>query len=209
VTTPATSVCLDDTLTIDATGRLRMAPWAVPRLVADVRGDSGGDGPLLRETALPGKLLIEARAAWRNNTPVDHMMLIRVTRRYRTWITSNPNAIQFRDRWTTGIDTEPGEPFTTGLFNGQTGSAGDIGTNTVAEPNPGKFWHMWGTTSADEWVGPLEPGQQLKVWYRAYVWTPPPFSDNANKNAPEHRADAGWSRIQLIGFPTQGTVVHG
>jgi hypothetical protein len=41
------------------------------------------------------------------------------------------------------------------------------------------------------------------------VWTPPPWSSNANKNAPEHQAAANYTRIQLLAFPQQGDVVVG
>jgi hypothetical protein len=142
-------------------------------------------------------------------------MRVLITRRWKRWVVSNPNAVQFRDRWATAItpkDTAtvlPEEPSTAGILNGQTGAAGDIGTNTVAEPTPGKFWHWWGTNSTEEWIGPLGPGETLRVWYRAYVWTPPPFSDNANKNAPAHEAEAGYARVQLQAFPEQGKAVRG
>jgi hypothetical protein len=45
--------------------------------------------------------------------------------------------------------------------------------------------------------------------YRCYVWTPPPWSDNANKNSPKHEAAARWARIQMIAFPQQGRLVTG
>lgn len=194
---------------ITGDGVLRLAPWSVPRLVIDVRADSGGDGPLGQETALPGRLLIEAIASWRNDTPVDHTAMIQITRRYKKWITTNPNAVQFRDRWTTAIDGPAEPPVTSGIFNGQVGSAVDLSTNTVAEPYPGIFEHWWGTSTADEWIGPVEPGSELNVWYRCYVWTPPPWSDNANASSPVQWAEAGWSRIQMMVFPAPGKLVTG
>ena len=186
--------------------------WAFPRLVADVRAISGGDGKLFPELTLPGKLLINQKAKWRNETPLESMVLIRVTRGPKSWITSNPNAIQFRDRWTYTVDPddiEPTIPVTTGIYNSQVGSALDVGTNSVAEPNPGKQWVWTDVNSSDEWIGPAMPGDFVNVWYRQYVWTPPPFSDNANKNSPQHMAYGGWARIQLIAFPTQGNLVSG
>jgi hypothetical protein len=201
------NVCTDEHIGVDDAGLLRLEPWSVPRLVSDVRSMSAADGKVGPELALPGKLLIEQQTLWTNTTPVDMMMLIRITRSFRTWITSNPNALQFRDRWTHAVDRQPSEPVTTGIFNSQAGSAIDLGTNSVAEPNPGKQWIWTPTHCADEWVGPLEPGQTFRVWYRSYVWTPPPWSDNANKNSPQHEAAAGWARIQLISFPTPGRLV--
>lgn len=206
------NVCIDQNLTTDDAGLLRIQPWAVPRVVADVRALSGADGKVYPEQALPGKLLINQRLGWRNETPLESMVLIRVIRASKRWIVSNPNAIQFRDRWTWTIDpddTTPSVPVTTGIYNSQVGSAMDVGTNSVAEPNPGKQWVWTDANCADEWVGPVLPGDKLNVWYRAYVWTPPPWSDNANKNSPKHEAYAGWTRIQLVSFPQQGTLVSG
>lgn len=203
------NVCLDEHIGVDDAGQLQLEKWSVPRLVADLRAESAGDGSLAATIALPGKLLIQAEVGWTNDTPVDHMLLIRVVRSWRGWLTSNPNAVQFRDRWTWAIDRTPSIPVTTGIFNSQVGSAIDVGTNSVSEPNPGRQWVWTPATMADEWVGPVAPGQRLEVHYRTYVWTPPPFSDNANKNSPQHTAAARYSRVQLVAFPGQGSVVVG
>lgn len=204
------NICTDEHLDVDDAGQLRLHRWSAPRLVVDVKADSGGDGKLLPTVTLPGKLLIDMpEVGWTNDSPVDHMILIRVIRSHRSWIVSNPNAIQVRDRWTWAIDRPPATPVTTGVFNSQTGSAIDLGTNSVSEPNPGKQWVWSGATCSDEWVGPLEPGRRLNIRYRCYVWTPPPWSDNANKNQPQHEAAARWARVQLTAFPTQGKVVVG
>lgn len=210
------TVCVSENLLINADGELCMAPWSVPRNVVDVLATSSGDTTKLLETRTPpGRLLIDKQVKWINTSPVDHQVRITVTRRWRRWVTSNPNAVQFRDRWSSAItpsgsaEVMADEPITTGIFNSQVGSAGDLQTNTVAEPNPGKFWHWWGTNTTDEWIGPLEPGDTLRAWYRCYVWTPPPWSNNANKNAPGHEAQAGWARFQVQVFPEPGKLVTG
>lgn len=206
------NVCVDENLITDDAGLLRLQQWSVPRLVADVRAMSGGDGKLAPEQALPGKLMIDQRVSWRNDTPLESMVLIRVIRASKRWIVSNPNAIQFRDRWTYVIDRDdltPTTPVTTGIYNSQVGSAMDIGTNSVAEPLPGRQWCWAEANCSDEWVGPVPSGERINLWYRCYVWTPPPYSDNANKNSPIHEAYAGWARIQLMAYPQQGTVVTG
>lgn len=206
------NVCVDENLITDTAGMLVLQPWSVPRLVRDVRATSGSDGTLFPQQALPGKLLIDQQLSWRNDSPLDAMVLIRVTRAYKSWVVSNPNAIQFRDRWTYTIDdTEltPSIPVVTGIYNSQVGSAMDVGTNSLAEPNPGVQWVWADANCSDEWVGPVKPNYWLSVWYRSYVWTPPPFSDNANKSTPRHSASAQWSRVQLIAFPQQGELVTG
>ncbi|AYD82032.1 hypothetical protein I5G60_gp37 [Mycobacterium phage Saguaro] len=214
MTSPA--VCISENMVVDADGRLRLAPWSVPRNVADVLATSGADTTkLLATPSLPGRLLIDRQVDWTNDTPIEHHVRVLVTRRWRRWVTSNPNAVQFRDRWSSAITPKgsapvaPAVPVVSGIYNSHAGSAGDIGTNSVAEPLPGKYHHWWGTTTTEEWLGPLEPGDRLAVHYRAYVWTPPPFSDNANKNSPAHEAEAGWARIQLQAFPMQGKLVVG
>ena len=102
VTAPWTgpSVCLDEHIGVDEAGLLRLQPWSVPRLVWDTQTPSIVDGQLKATIALPGKLMIETDApTWVNDSPVDQMVLIRVIRCWKSWLVSNPNAIQFRDRW--------------------------------------------------------------------------------------------------------------
>lgn len=203
------NVCLDENLTTDEAGALRLQPWSVPRVVVDVRALAAGDGKVYPTTAPPGKLLIDRKVSWRNDTPLEQMIRIRVVRASRSIIVSNPNAIQFRDRWTYAVDAEPSVPITIGPVNGQSGASVDLSSNSVAEPNPGVLWTWSPTCSHTEWWGPLEPDQQFNLWYRCYVWTPPPWSDNANKNQPNHDARANWARIQLKAYPEQGTLVSG
>lgn len=206
------NVCVDENLTTDASGLLRIQPYAVPRRVVFAKGTSGADGTLFPEIALPGKMLIEIRTRWMNDTPMPQQMMIRVVRSSKKWITSNPNAIQFRDRWTWTIDRDnltPNIPVTTGVYNSQCGSAADMGTNTVAEPLPGRHWMWTDAVTSDEWVGETQPGEWLNVWYRQYVWTPPPWSDNANKNNPLHEAYAYWAAIELWAYPTRSNLVNG
>lgn len=205
-----TRVAVGENLTLSPDGELQLAPWSVPFVVHDVMVHSTGDGDIIQTIYQPGKLLMDQQLSWRNDTPVDVTMLVRVTRRYKRWITSNPNAVQFRDRYTWGIDADPVDPVTGSISNSQAGSAGDIGTNTVAEPVPGKFWHWWGTSSMDEWIWlPVKVGEIFALWYKCFAWTPPPFADNANKSQPQHVVEAGWSRIQLKAYPQQGKLVFG
>lgn len=201
-------VCVSENLQVDA-GAISLAPWSVPRLVADVVAPSGGDGTLFPQVTLPGKLMIDQKVGWVNDTPLDQMVLLRITRARRDWLVSNPNAIQIRDRWSTALDKTPTVPNVTGTYNSQVGSAIDLGTNTVAEPVTGRQWVSQDAHSADEWVGPVAPGQRLNLWYRCYVWTPPPYSDNANRSNPQHEARVRWTRIQMIAFPQQGNLVAG
>lgn len=206
------NVCVDENIIIDAAGQLRIPPWAVPRVPVDVKALSTVDGTLFPNMTLPGKKFIDQKISWRNTDPLPVMVRILVTRGPKSWITSNPNAIQFRDRWTYTIGTkgiQPTEPLTTSIYNSQTGSAIDCGTNSVAEPNPGKEWVWIPSNEDEEWVGPINPGERLNLWYQCYAWTPPPFSDNANKNKPMHKAYANWVRLAFWTWPDQGNLVIG
>jgi len=205
-------VCIDENLGVDSQGRLSLQPWSVPRLVADeIVNSNDGDGNIVKPlTHPPGKLLMDLKVSWTSDAPIDQQMLIRVQRGPRYWLTSNPNAIQFRDGWRFRINGEPTVPVMTSNINSQCGGAIDIGTNTVAEPSPGRGWFWTDTALEDEWVPRLlGPGETITVWYRCYVWTPPPFSDNANKNSPQHVAKASYARVSLMTFPQQGNLVVG
>jgi hypothetical protein len=211
------NVCVDDNMAVTGNANtpaderlLQMSRWSVPRNVRDVVAVASDDkGKIFPTTRLPGKLLINQRIEWINDSPLPVDLLITLTRNWREILTSAPNAIQFRDRYTRTLDRDPDEPITTAMFNSQSGIALDTGTNSVAEPNPGRLWRWQGTASASEIVWGIEPGQTFKLWYQCYVWTPPMFSDNANKNSPQHNAKAFSSRIQCEAYPTQGSLVMG
>ncbi|QBP31146.1 hypothetical protein SEA_ARGIE_29 [Mycobacterium phage Argie] len=205
------NVCVGENLVTDQSGLLMLQPWAFPRLVRDVRAVSNdGNGSLPATKKLPGKLMVNQQVEWLNDGPLPQDMLVRVIRGPRQIITSNPNAIQFRDRWSYAMDAQPALPQVTGYFNSQTGVAVDLGTNSVAEPVPGKQRTWWPVNCQDEWIPyQIEPGSTFRLWYRCYVWTPPPWADNANKGNPEHRAWANWVRLQLWAHPRQGTIVTG
>ena len=123
------NVCIGENLTTDSAGLLHMQPFAVPRPVRDVKAlANDGDGKVFVTTKLPGKLLINQRLDWRNDTPLEQDILIRIIRGPREQVVSNPNAIQFRDRWSYAVDGTPSVPVTSGYFNSQSGTAFDLGT---------------------------------------------------------------------------------
>lgn len=199
-----TNVCLSPALTTDSQKRLRMQPFAVPRIPTgcDVIARSGADGrvyPIIDQSG--SKLMIDQQMSWYNDTPLDHHVRIIVTRGWRSWVTSNPNSIELVDRWESAVDGLPPMPVPTDNVSSRAGSAIDLATDTVSVPKPGRHWEWTDAASQDEWVGPLEPGETLNLWYQAYFWTPPPWADNANRDAPEHSVRANYTRIQLMVFP--------
>lgn len=202
--------CIDENLTVDDNGHLCFRPWAVPRLVRDVKVNApSATVPKFPQTTMPGFLLIDQKIGWVNDSPLEADVLLSVFRSWKHWVTSNPNVLQFRDRWTWAIDADPEPPVTTGIYNSQAGSGIDLGSNTVAEPMPGMQW-MWanGNTS-DEFVGPVPSGSKLWMHYRMYVWSPPPWSDNANKNSPQHGAGIRFVRMSMTAMASQGKLVTG
>lgn len=205
------NVCIDENLTLTADNQLQLARWSIPRLVIDTMVTSTADGKVTApQPVLPGVKMMDQQVSWKNDSPLPASLRITVTRGTRNWVVSNPNAIQIRDRWTRTINTQPDEPFTTSISNGRTGSAVDLGTNSVAEPNPGRQWLWMGAAESDEWLPQLlQPDDVFRMWYQCYYWTPPPWSDNANKNSPQHEVYSRYTRIMAWAFPQQGTLVKG
>lgn len=106
-------------------------------------------------------------------------------------------------------DAKDEGPVVTTQHNGRVGAGLDLQTNTVGEPLPGVLWTWEDTNCVEEWLPrELQPGQQVNVWYQAYVWTPPPWSNNANKNSPRHEARANWVRVILWAYPVPGEGVR-
>lgn len=205
-----TNVCVDENLGVTTEGTLYLQPHSVPRPVIDEISRSSSDGPIQAEIPLPGRQLLNLQASWRNDTPLPQALVVNLTRGPRKWVVSQPNAIEFRDRYTIAVDDQPSVPICTTTFNSKCGSAIDLGTNSVAEPKPGKQW-MWTPVSTVSELQPrlLQPGETFRIWYRCIVWTPDPWSDNANKNSPYHWAGANYARIEVEALPQQGSLVTG
>ncbi len=201
-------VCVSRNMKITG-GVLGIEKWSVPRHVADQTFNSVGDGTLASTQTLPGKLLISGSVSWTSDSPLPSMVLLRINRAYRDFVTSNPNVVQFRDRWTTKIGLGPQTPADadpSSVLNSQMGGGIDIGTTTGAVPFDGKLYRFTDAHITEDWLS-VPAGQTVAVNYRCYVWTPPPFSDNANNNSPQHEARARFTRLQLIAFPVQDSAV--
>lgn len=201
-------VCVSRNLSITA-GVLGIEPFSVPVVALDATYNSTGDGTYTTAfTVLPGKLMIDSGVqSWTNSTPLPVQMLVRIQRARRDWWTSNPNAVQVRDRYTYTLNGDtPRTPDTSSTYHGQSGSAGDVGTDSSAQPYPAVFYEYEDGTILEDWIT-VPAGAVFKIWYRAYMWTPPPFSNNANGGSPTQSMNIYNTRIILMAFPTQDTAV--
>lgn len=203
-------VCITQNTEIDA-GVLSIAPWSVPTIVHDTTYNSVGDGTYVALTTQPGKLMIDSGViSWTNTAPLERMVLLRIQRAYRNWVVSSPNAVQIRDRYTFAIGgANPRDPDTSSTYHGISGGSLDSGIAPNGSTLGGKIWDWEDGTLLEDWLGPVPPGQDLRVHYRCNLWTPPPWSDNANAGSPEHSASVRSSRIVLMAFPTRDTEVTG
>lgn len=200
--------CITRNTNIDG-GILSIEPWSTPRHVFDTTFNSVGDGAVTQQTTLPGKLMIDSGIqTWTNTSPLDARILVRIQRAYRDFHTSNPNYIQIRDRYTYAIGgADPRVPDPSSTYHGATGGAMDLATFPDGTPFAGQLWNYEDPSLLEDWLGPVPPGADFKIWYQCYLWTPPPWSNNANNNSPLHDANVRNTRIQLMAFPTQDTAV--
>lgn len=203
-------VCVTQNTEITA-GVLSIAPWSVPRIVHDTTYNSVGDGAFTALTTLPGKLMIDSGIiSWTNTAPLEAMVLLRIQRAYRNWVVSSPNAVQIRDRYTYAIGgADPRDPDTSSTYHGISGGSLDSGINYNGATIGGKYWDWEDGTLLEDWLGPVPAGAELRLWYRCNLWTPPPWSNNANAGSPEHSASVRSSRVLLMAFPTRDTEVTG
>lgn len=203
------SVCVSRNLDI-AGGELGVEPWSLPRIVHDQTYASVGDGSFGQLVTLPGKLMIDTGViSWVSDSPLPAQLLLRVQRGRRMLHVSNPNAAQVRDRWTYTLNgSTPRVPDVSSTYNGQSGTAIDLGAGTAAMPLIGQYWVYEDAAITEEWVPQQLPaGETFKVWYRCNLWTPPPWSNNANNGSPVHEASVTDVRIQVIAFPTFDSAV--
>lgn len=201
-------VCVSRNLSITA-GVLGIEPFSVPVVALDATYNSTGDGTYtVPQTVLPGRLMIDSAVqSWTNSTPLDVNMLVRIQRARRDWWTSNPNAVQVRDRYTYTINGDtPRTPDTSSTYHGQSGSAGDVGTDSAALPYQALYYEYEDGTLLEDWIN-VPAGATFKIWYRCYMWTPPPWSNNANAGSPSQSLNIYNTRIVLMAFPTQDKLV--
>lgn len=202
-------ICTSQNLDI-STGELGIQPWSVPRHVYDQSFTSVGNGVYGAHTNLPGKLMIDSGVqSWTNTAPLPAQILFRLHRGSRRFIVSSPNVVQVRDRFTTAIDVTPRVPDTSNQYQGAAGGGVDMSTTTAAKPYAGVLYAWDDAMITEDWFGPIPPGGVFRFHYRATLWTPPPWSNNANDNLPIHECDLDPVRIQLIAFPTQDMDVMG
>ncbi|MEU1550193.1 hypothetical protein [Nocardia sp. NPDC005745] len=195
-------VCTSRNMSIVA-GKLGIAKWSAPRMVGQVSATSTGDGAITGAglTTQPGRLMVNAQIAWISDSPLPSQMRLQVIRPYRTIICSNPNAIQIWDSWNYGIDEAARVPDTYNLVNSLCTLGVDVGTDNVSQPYYGRIHQDYPATSTEEWYE-LPAGSTLNIHYRCYVWTPPPWSNNASANSPLHEAYSRGVKLRLWAFPT-------
>lgn len=202
------SVCVSQNLGIGG-GLLAVTPWSLPRHVHDVTYNSVGDGTFSQQTTLPGKLMIDSGIiSWTSDSPLPCRVLLRIQRATRDLLVSNPNAAQIRDRYTVAIGgADPRVPDVSSTYQGATGASLDLSANYLGDPYIGRYWVYEDAAIIEDWSPLIQPGEVIKMWYRCNLWTPPPWSNNANHGDPQHSATVRHTRIQLIAFPEQDTAV--
>ncbi|RJO72967.1 hypothetical protein D5S18_22075 [Nocardia panacis] len=201
-------VCVDRNLRI-AGGQLGIEKWAAVRLVAETTAVSTGDGAITGNglTSQPGRQMIDAALSWKSDSPLRLMMRLQVIRAYRTIICSNPNAVQIWDSWTAAVDAVPRTPDNYSAANGLTTFGFDVGTDNASQPSKGVISQDYPVSATEDWIE-LPAGSTLSVRYRCYVWTPPPWSNNASANQPVHEADARSVRLRLWAYPSADEAVR-
>lgn len=201
-------VCVDQNLSITG-GQLGIEPWASPRVVAQTTQTSTGDGAITGSglTTQPGRLMVDAQVSWTSDSPLPAQMRLQVIRPYRTLIISNPNIVEIWDSWNLAIDKAAVVPTTYSLINSFCRSGMDHSVNTSGTPRYARIHQDYPTTATEHWEE-LPAGSTLNVHYRAYVWTPPPWSNNASAGSPLHEAYARGVTLRLWAFPTIDEVIR-
>lgn len=201
-------VCVSRNLDVTAS-KLGLEPWSAPRMVKQVSANSTADGSISSSglTQQPGRLLISTSLSWTSDSPITLKLRLQVIRAYRTITASNPNAVQIWDSWNTGINKTPRTPDSYNLVNSLCTLAMDVGTDTTSQPYYARLYEDFPATASEEWFD-LPAAAVFNVLYRCYVWTPPPWSNNASGNSPVHEAYARSVKLRLWAFPTADSEVR-
>nr|WP_280505821.1 hypothetical protein [Nocardia farcinica] len=154
-----------------------------------------------------GRPLVNTGLTWMSDSPLPLMMRLQVIRSYRTIVTSNPNAVEIWDSWRIGVGQPAADPTSYGLVNSICRLAIDHGTNSSALPNYARVHQDYPATASEEWVE-LPAGEEIDINYRCFVWTPPPWSNNASANSPLHEVYARGVKLRLWAFPMADETVR-
>lgn len=218
------NVCVSDDFRIEG-GKLGLTAvpaagaW-LPTIGSGLWPNSGipGGPNFGRITELPGMRISSAYVQVWNSYGVPLRMMVRAQRPTIALNVSNPNAAQVRSKWAYKVTDEaimdPNHvnwlPDPSQDFDLQVGVSMDAGASNGGVPTRGVIMRAYPPASLEEPVpAVVQPGQHITVWFASYLWTPPPWSDNANNNNPKHTIETyGYSIIDLYRLVDTGAEVR-
>lgn len=179
-------VCVSDAFTI-VDGALGLAAWTGAefyrrRVGAEVTLTQTGAIP-----TLPGIELWDMVEVAVNEAHVNRLAVFRLQRPIITLIVPQPNAMQVRDRWEVrvaprgGVPDIPGalEMSTAQVYNGAWTASADSGTFSNGTTRKGRMYRHFPGPMVDVQVT-VPPDHTAAIRWMGYVWTPPPWSNNAD-----------------------------
>lgn len=189
-----TRVCVSKNLTAD-NGQLGLARQALATLetVHEWLIEDPGSlylPPSSGVTTLPGFVAADNLLNWTNTYTLPCSYLVQIQRGPVEASVSNPNVLQRRDRVTYRVtapgdyDFMPPDPDPSYVFDDQFTVGLDRSTNNSAVPLAGVLRVARNRSLQEILIGPVGPAHQVVLAYRAIIWTPPPYANNANAGTP-------------------------
>lgn len=174
-------VCVSEDFTVDGAGQLSIAAHTRMSHVSTLSAAPVSRRKTWSEIALPGDRMWFLQSQVVNTSPVDRPVMFRLNRPYVFLSPAQPNAIQLRDKWETEVGASPIAPAVdvTESYNGVWTASVDSGP-PGGSPQRGRTFPYWPGVMVAETVM-VPAGESAVLSWAGYVWTPPPWSNNANE----------------------------
>ena len=198
-------VCVSPMFDVAAGGGLGLVATAGVQIAGQHQWEGDDDWSSDPLTVLPGMELWDDAFELTNTADHDRYVMLRIQRPYYIAMrVPQPNALQVRDGWECRVGEDPPEPTVdvTRHYRGIWTASLDLGTTSASggTPHAGKIEQYSPSFRVDEIVH-VPAGETIIFRWAAWVWTPPPWSDNANDGHPLWDIEWGDRMVTAMWIP--------
>lgn len=196
-------VCVSDAFTV-TDGALGLAAWTGAVIESREIEEISYEWPgMTGITSLPGEALWDHTVIGTNTAGVARLAVFRLQRPYSTMLeVPQPNAMQMRDAWAYRVGPNVTAPNVSVVedYNGAWTASADSGTFSDGTTRKGRLYLYFPGSMVDVQVR-VPAGEQVALRWRGYIWTPPPWSNNADNGNGQGKYIVGYTLRTLMWLP--------
>lgn len=202
-------VCVSDAFTV-VDGALGLAAWTGAVIALREQEQISYEWPDWSGiTSLPGEPLWDHEIVAVNDAPSARLAVFRLQRPYSTMFeVPQPNAMQMRDGWAYRVGPGVTAPPVSVVedYNGAWTASADSGTFSDGTTRKGRLIRYFPGSMVDVQVH-VPAGETVALRWAGWVWTPPPWSNNADDGNGRGKYVIGYTLRTLMWLPVdEGTL---